>query len=120
MVLHHHHLDAKNFRVEGGKGKVIVMVLLGYQPIERYEDKTVNEQTCITIHSRLSYAVRKKHPENWFPLHDNAPAHQPVLVKDFSAKTNTTILVNPPTPSHSADFHPFPSFEISSDGSVLL
>jgi hypothetical protein len=40
---------------------------------------------------RLRDAVRRKHPEkwrnkSWFLLHDNAPAHRSVLVKDFLKK----------------------------------
>jgi len=31
-----------------------------------------------------------------FLVHDNAPAHRPVLVKDFLAKHNVTILEHPP------------------------
>jgi hypothetical protein len=34
----------------------------------------------------------KKRTNNWFPLHDNAPAHQSVSVKDFLAKNNVTTL----------------------------
>jgi len=42
----------------------------------------------IDILGRLSDAVgRKRHAkwrtDSWFPLHDNAPAHRSVLVKDF-------------------------------------
>ena len=43
---------------------------------------------------RLSGAVRRKRPLKWrtnrFLLHDNAPAHRSVLVKDFLAKRNVT------------------------------
>jgi len=44
---------------------------------------------------RLRDAVRMKCSEKWrtnnlFLLHDNAPAHQPVLVKHFLAKNNVT------------------------------
>jgi len=31
----------------------------------------------------------------WFLLHDNTPAHRPVLVKDFLAKNNVTTLEHP-------------------------
>jgi hypothetical protein len=65
------------------------------------EGKTVNEQMHITILRRLGYAVRRKRPEgwrtnSWFALHDNAPAHRPVLVKDFLEKNNMTTLEHPP------------------------
>ena len=47
-------------------------------------------------------AVWRKHPEKWrmniwFLFHDNAPAHQLVLVKDFLAKNNVTTLEHPYT-----------------------
>ena len=45
----------------------------------------------------LRDAVRRKRSENWktnswFLLHDNAPAHRSVLVKDCLAKNNVTTL----------------------------
>ena len=50
---------------------------------------------------RLRYAVSTKRPEKWranssFLLHDNAPAHLLVLVKDFLAKNNLTIMQHRP------------------------
>jgi hypothetical protein len=52
-----------------------------------------------TIH-RLRDAVRRKCPEkgrtnSLFLLHDNAPAHRSVLVKDFLAKNHVTTLEHP-------------------------
>jgi transposase len=45
-----------------------------------------------------------------FLLHDNAPAHRSVLVKDFLAKTKVTTLELPPQSSYlaPADFYLFP------------
>jgi transposase len=45
--------------------------------------------------------VRRKRPEkwrtnSWFLLHDNAPAHRSVLVKDFLANNKVTKLEHPP------------------------
>ena len=64
---------------------------------------------------RLRAAVRRKRPEKWrtnrwFLLHDNSPAHRPVLVKDFLANNNVTTLEHPLllTP---AEFYPFPSLK---------
>jgi hypothetical protein len=50
---------------------------------------------------RLRFAVRRIRPEIWttnwwFLLHDNAPAHRSVLVKDFLAKNKATTLEHPP------------------------
>jgi len=49
---------------------------------------------------RLWDAVSRKGPEkyrtsNWFILHDSAPVHQSVLVKDFLARNNVTKLEHP-------------------------
>jgi histone-lysine N-methyltransferase SETMAR len=59
--------------------------------------------------------VRRKYPEKWrnrtwFLLHDNAPGHRSVLVKDFLAKNSVTTLKSPPYyPDLSpTDFYLFP------------
>jgi hypothetical protein len=59
-------------------------------------------------------AVGRKRPEiwttySWFLLHDNAPAHQTVVLKDFLAKDNATALHHPP---YSLDLAP-PNFYLS-------
>jgi hypothetical protein len=64
---------------------------------------TVNKEKYIGILCRLMDAVRRKRPEkwrinSWFLLHDNVPAHQLVLVKEFLAT-----LDHPP---HSPDLVP--------------
>ena len=55
----------------------------------------------IGILRRLSNAITSKSPEkwrnkSWFLLHDNAPAHRSVLVKDFLTKNNMNTLESPP------------------------
>ena len=65
-------------------------------------------------------AVRSKRPEKWrtncwFLLHDNAPAHRLVSVKDFLAKNNVTTLEHPP---YSTDLAPT-DFSCSVDKSAL-
>jgi len=64
---------------------------------------------------RLRDAVSRKRPEklstnSWFLSHNNAPAHRSVLVKDFLAENNVTILKHPPHSPHLApdDFYLFP------------
>jgi hypothetical protein len=37
-------------------------------------------------------AAKKWRTNSWFLFHDNAPAHQPVLVKDFLTNNNITTL----------------------------
>jgi transposase len=65
------------------------------------EIATVNKEMYTDVLRRLRDAVRTKHPKNWrtnswFLLHDNAPAHRSVSVKDFLAKNNVTTLEHPP------------------------
>jgi hypothetical protein len=53
------------------------------------------------MHRHLRDSVRRKRFEklrtnSWFLLHDNAPAHRSVLVKDFPANDNVTTLKHPP------------------------
>jgi hypothetical protein len=78
------------------------------------EGKTVNKVMYSDVLRRLKDAVRSR-PEkwrfnSWFLLHDNAPAYQPLLAKDFLAKNNVTTLENPPYSSDLApgDFYLFP------------
>jgi hypothetical protein len=72
---------------------------------------------------RIRDAVRRKGFEkwrtgSWLLLHDNAPAHRPVLIKDFLAKNNVTTLEHPPysidlTP---AEFYLFPGLKSALKG----
>jgi len=44
----------------------------------------------------LMHGVIMKFMENsWFHVHDSAPAHRSVLVKDFLAKNDVTVLDHP-------------------------
>jgi histone-lysine N-methyltransferase SETMAR len=61
----------------------------------------MSKEMHIDILRRLRDAVRRKRPKKmrtniWFLLHDNAPAHRSVLVKDFLAKNYVTKLEHPP------------------------
>jgi hypothetical protein len=56
----------------------------------------------IDILRRIKNGARRKRPEkwrtnSWVLLHDNAPAHRSVLVKDLLAKNNVTTLQLPLT-----------------------
>jgi len=69
----------------------------------------------IYILRRLLEAVRRKRLQKWttnnlFHLHDNAPAHRLLFVKDFLAKNSVTTLEHPPhSPELAAvDFYLFP------------
>jgi len=74
---------------------------------------------------RLNDVVRRKRPEkwrssSWFLLHDNAPAHRLVFIKDFLAKKIVTTLQHSPYPPVSSRYLPVLSTEINTEGTVLL
>jgi len=82
----------------------------------------------IDILRRLCDAVRgKRHAKwrtsSWYLLHDNAPAHRSVLVRDVLTKNNvTTVEQSPCSPDlAAADLYLFvPSTEISIEGTAPL
>jgi len=84
---------------------------------------TVNKEMHTDIPRHLRDAFRRKNPEkwktnSWFFLHDNAPAHQSVLFKDFLAKIKVTTIQHPP---HSpdlaaADFYLLPQLKSALKG----
>jgi len=64
----------------------------------------VNKETDFDFLHRLRHAVSREGPEKWrtnslFLLHDNAPAHRSVLVKDFLVENNVTTLEYSPCSS---------------------
>jgi protoporphyrinogen oxidase len=72
-------------------------------------------------------AVRNKGPEkcitnSWYLLHDNAPAHRPVLVKHFLTKNNVTTPHNPPYSPHlvAADFYMLPRLKSALKGRMFV
>jgi transposase len=77
----------------------------------------------IVITRRLRDVVRRKSPKklrtnSWFLLHDNAPAHRSVLVKDFLAKNYVTTLEHPPYSNDLApvDFYMLPPLKSAFQG----
>ena len=57
----------------------------------------MNKEKYIYNFRRLWGTVRRKHPNkwrtgSWFLLHNNAPAHRSILVKNFLAKNSVTTL----------------------------
>jgi hypothetical protein len=62
---------------------------------------TANKVMYTDVLRRLRDAVARKCPEkvstnSWFLLHNNVPAHRSVLVMDFLAANNVTMLEYPP------------------------
>jgi len=85
------------------------------------------EKIFIDVLRRFREAVRMKSPQNWrincwFLLHDNAPAHRSVLVKDFLTKNKVATLEHAPyspdlTPM---DFYLFPRLKLALKGRRCL
>jgi hypothetical protein len=64
------------------------------------EGRTVNKEMHAEIFRRLRNAVRRKCPgkwtrNSWFLVHDNAPAHRSLVVKQYLAKHNVTASEHP-------------------------
>ncbi|KAJ4443895.1 hypothetical protein ANN_05682 [Periplaneta americana] len=98
----------QKFPRDTSKGKVMLEVFFDSQGLIHHEfipeGRTVMKELYVEILRRLREAVRRKRPEkwvenNWFLMHDNAPAHRAIIVKNFLA----TALDHPP---YSPDLSP--------------
>ena len=107
------------FMQDRSKGKVMLEVFFDSQGIVHYEfipeGRTVNKEMYVEILRRLRDAIRRKRPDkwaqkNWLLLHDNAPSHRSLLVKQYLAKHGVTTLEHPPYSPDLApcDFYLFP------------
>ena len=82
--------------------------------------KTVNGKFCWEVLRRW----RSKHPDNWRNIsralhHDNVPAHLSLLVQQFMASTNTTVVLLPHYSPHpkTCDFLLFLKMKLQLTGS---
>jgi len=67
------------------------------------------------------HGVIMKFMENsWFHVHDSAPAHRSVLVKDFLAKNDVTVLDHPSYWLGCSWMLHIPATQISMEGRALL
>jgi hypothetical protein len=62
---------------------------------------TLNKDMYIHVLRRICDPIGRKRPEewrtnSWFLRRDNAPAHRPVLIKDFLAKNKEKTQEHPP------------------------
>ena len=108
----------KKARQVRSKVKVLITVFFDYHGIVHHEflpvGRTVNKEYYLEVMRRLREAIRKKRPElwknnSWLLHHDNAPAHSSLLVSNFLAKNNTTIMPQPP---YSPDLAPCDFFHL--------
>ena len=87
---------------------------------------TVNGKFCCDVLRRLRENIRPKLPDKWRDnswalSHNNAPAHALLIVQQFLASTNTTVILQPP---YSLDptpyvFFPIPNYEIETQGAMF-
>jgi hypothetical protein len=81
--------------------------------------QTVNQVYYLEVLKRLHEEVRRKQPDrlannSWILHRDNAPAHMALIVREFLASKQITVLQHPPCPSDLAlnDFFLFPKGNI--------
>jgi transposase len=65
------------------------------------QGQTVNRWYYLDVLKRLRESIRRKRPQlwrnsSWILHHDNAPAHASLLIRDFLAKHEITVLPQPP------------------------
>lgn len=87
------------------------------------QGETVNRFYYLGVLRRLRENIRRKRPElwrskSWVLHHDNAPAHSSLLIRDYCAKSETTVLPQPPySPDLApADFFLFPKLKSTLKG----
>jgi transposase len=64
------------------------------------QGKTVNKEYYLEVMKRLRVAIRKRGPmlggQTWMLHVDNAPAQTSLLIRQFLAKHETTVIPQPP------------------------
>jgi hypothetical protein len=107
--------------------KVMLMVSFYIKGVVHHEflhqGQTVNRWYYLKVLKCLIETIRRKRPQLWsnnfwFLRHDNAPANALLLIHDFLANTNQTVLHQPPySPDLAlADFFLFPKLKSTSKG----
>ncbi|UYV79141.1 hypothetical protein LAZ67_17001224 [Cordylochernes scorpioides] len=102
--------------------KVLLTVFFDCRFVVHHEflpqGRTVNKEYYLQVMRNLREAIRQKRPDlwknkNWLLHHDNAPAHTSLLVRDFLAKNNTLMMLQPPYSPDLApcDFFLFPKLK---------
>ena len=102
----------KMFRQSKSRVKRIFLTFFDIRGIVHYEfvptGQTVNQVYYLEVLERLREKVRRKRPElfannSWILLHDNAPAHMALSVREFLATKQITVLEHP---AYSTDLAP--------------
>jgi hypothetical protein len=95
--------------------------VMHYKSVPRQQ--TVNEHYYTDTLWHPQENIRKNQPEkwtsgNWFPHHDNAPAHSALYVHKFLARNDMTVVPHPPYSPDSAlcNFFLFPELKVTLKG----
>jgi hypothetical protein len=105
----------------------MLTVLFGIEGVVHHEflrqGQTMNHWYYLKVLKRLRENVRRKRPQlwrnnSWFLHHDNVPPHASLLIIEFLASTNTTVLAQPPYSADPAlvDFFNFPKLKSALKG----
>ena len=95
----------KKARMCRSKIKVMLTVFFYWKGIVHHEfvpaGQMVNQHLYVKVLTRLREAVRRKRPvlwtnKIWMLHHDNAPAHSVLLILNYLAKHQTSIVPHPP------------------------
>lgn len=117
----------KKLRFQKSKVKTMLLVFYDSKGIVHHEfapnGQSITGQYYLEVLKRLWARVLKVRPEykapgSWSLLHDNAPAHTCLAVRQFLAKKNITVIAHPPYSPDLApcDFWLFPKLKISMKG----
>jgi len=113
---------SKKARMSKSKIKAMLILFFDSRGIVLQEwvpqGQTVNSAYYLEVMKRLRDRVRKKRPDlwqnqSWVLHHDNAPSHTAIIVKQFLARTSTTVIEHPPYSPDLApcDFYLFPKIK---------
>ncbi|UYV60468.1 PHKG1 [Cordylochernes scorpioides] len=117
-----HEPRSKKARQVRSNVKVLLTVFFDCRGVVHHEflpqGRTVNKEYYLQVMRNLREAIRQKCPDlwknkNWLLHHDNAPAHTSLLVRNFLAKNNTLMMLQPPYSPDLApcDFFLFPKLK---------
>lgn len=117
----------KKCRMQKSRVKTLLTVFFDSRGIIHQEftpeGVTVTGEYYLSVVDRLLKRIHRVRPEyrrnvNWTLLHDNAPAHKSLVVRNFLAKKGVVVLEHPPySPDLApADFWLFPKLKLSLKG----
>jgi len=117
----------KKLRFQKSKVKTMLLVFYDSKGIVHHEfapnGQSITGEYYLSVLKRLLARIGRvrpeyKEPDSWSFLHDNAPAHTCLIVKQFLAKKKVTVLSHPPYSPDLApcDFWLFPKLKMTMKG----